>query len=214
MGGVGAILSVQLERAHLAGEEGQSAILVEGVSDQRAIEALAQRYGRDLKAEGVAIIAIAGATNARQFLSLLGPGGYDIPLAGLCDLGETGLFRNGLEQAGIGSGLTRAEMERLGFHVCVRDLEDELIRALGVTAVEAVIESQDELRSFRSFQNQPAQRGRPIERQLWRWMGNRKIRYAELMVDALDLECVPRPLHNVLAMFLANNERRSASHGK
>jgi hypothetical protein len=46
MGGVGAVLSVQLEEARRAGEKGQSAILVEGVSDQRAIEALGRRYGR------------------------------------------------------------------------------------------------------------------------------------------------------------------------
>jgi hypothetical protein len=215
MGGVGAVLSVQLEEAHRAGEAGKSAILVEGVSDQRAIEALGRRYGRDLRADGIVVIAMAGATNARQFLSLLGPRGYDVPLAGLCDQGEVGLLRHGLEQAGLGSRLTRADMEYLGFHVSVRDLEDELIRALGVSSVEAVIETQDELRSFRNFQNQPAQRDKSTERQLWRWMGNRKIRYAELLVYALDLERVPRPLHDVLARLSPAGESPASSrHGK
>jgi len=206
MGGVGAVLSVQLEEAHRAGEEGKSAILVEGVSDQRAIEALGRRYGRDLRADGIVIIAMAGATNARQFLNLLGPRGYDVPLAGLCDLGEVGLLRHGLEQAGLGSRLSREEMDQLGFHVSVRDLEDEMIRALGVSSVEAVIEAQDEMRSFRSFQNQPAQRHKSTERQLWRWMGNRKIRYAKPLVDALDLERVPRPLHDVVTRFSPADE--------
>jgi hypothetical protein len=214
MGGVGAVLSVQLEEAHRAGEEGKSAILVEGVSDQRAIEALGRRHGRDLGAEGIVVVAMAGATNARRFLDLLGPRGYDVPLAGLCDLGEVGLFRHGLEQAGLGSRLTRADMALLGFHVCVRDLEDEMIRALGVTSVETVIEAQGELRSLRSFQNQPAQRGKSTERQLWRWMGNRKIRYAELLVDALDPERVPQPLHRVLARFTADDGRASSLHGE
>ena len=215
MGGVGAVLSVQLEEAHRAGEEGKRAILVEGVSDQRAIAALGRRYGRDLRAEGIVIIAMAGATNARQFLNLLGPRGYDVPLAGLCDLGEVGLFRHGLEQTGLGSRLTRDDMEQLGFHVSVRDLEDEMIRALGVASAEAVIEAQDELRSFRSFQNQPAQRDKSTERQLWRWMGNRKIRYAELLVDALDLGRVPRPLHGVLARFSPADESPASSrHGE
>jgi hypothetical protein len=211
MGGVGAVLSVQLEKAHRAGEERKSAILVEGVSDQRAIEALGRRYRRDLRADGIVVIAMAGATNARQFLNLLGPRGYDVPLAGLCDQGEVGLLRHGLEQAGLGSRLTRADMEKLGFHVSVRDLEDEMIRALGVTSVEAVIEAQGEMRLFRSFQNQPAQRGKSTERQLWRWMGNRKIRYAELLVDALDLERVPRPLHDVLARFSPAEESPASS---
>lgn len=199
MGGVGAVLSVQLERARRAGETSRAVILVEGVSDQRAIEALARCRGRDLSAEDVAIIPVAGATNLRRFLELLGPNGYGLRLAGLCDEGETSLVRQGLGQAGIGFPRTHAEMERLGFFVCVRDLEDELIRALGAAAVEAIIEENDALRSFRSFQNQPAQRAKPVERQLWRWMGNRKIRYAPLLVEALDPERVPAPLDKVLS---------------
>lgn len=174
-------------------------ILVEGVSDQRAIETLAGRHHRDLRAEGVTIVPIAGATNARRFLTLLGPSGYDLRLAGLCDQGETGMFRQGLEEAGLRPGRTRADMERVGFFVCVRDLEDELIRALGAGTVEEIIEAQGHTRAFHSFQNQPAQRGKTLERQLWRWMGNRKIGYARLLVDALDLDRVPRPLDRVLA---------------
>ena len=117
MGGAGAVLSVQLERARAAGEASQTVILVEGVSDQRAIEALARRHGRDLADDGVAVLPIAGATNISRFLELLGPHGYDVRLAGLCDQGETGLFRRGLLGAGLGSVRTESEMERLGFYV-------------------------------------------------------------------------------------------------
>lgn len=198
MGGVDAVLSDQLEIAHRAGQESRLVVLVEGVSDQRAIETLARRHERDLVAEGVAVIPIAGATNARRFLRLLGPQGYDVGLAGLYDQGETGLFRRGLEEAGLGVGPTDADMQAIGFFVCVRDLEDELIRSLGAAAVEAVIEERGALRAFRSFQNQPAQRGKPVERQLWRWMGNRKISFAELLVEALDLDRSPPPLQGLL----------------
>jgi hypothetical protein len=93
-------------------------------------------------------------------------------------------------------------MERLGFFVCDRDLEDELIRSLGPPAVEAVLDAQGELRSFRTFQKQPAQQGKTIEQQLRRFMGTRsgrKIEYARLLVDALDLERVPPPLDRLLA---------------
>jgi hypothetical protein len=86
--------------------------------------------------------------------------------------------------------------------VCVADLEDELIRALGVDSVEGVVEAQGELPPFRTFQKQPAQRGRSKEAQLRRFMGTRsgrKIEYARLLVDALDLGQVPRPLDLVLA---------------
>jgi len=93
-------------------------------------------------------------------------------------------------------------MERLGFFVCNADLEDELIRALGVAAVEQVIDGQGDLGSFRTLQKQPAWQGRTTEEQLRRFMGSggsRKIRYARLLVTALDLAQVPRPLDGVLA---------------
>jgi hypothetical protein len=90
-------------------------------------------------------------------------------------------------------------MEALGFYVCDRDLEHELVRAVGIDAVLRIIESEDELGSFTTFQKQPAKRELGLEEQLWRFMWNRKIRYATLLVDALDLERVPRPLNGVLA---------------
>jgi hypothetical protein len=177
-------------------------VLVEGTSDQAAIETLSGRLDRDLAAEGVSVVAMGGATNIGRFLERFGPGGLDVRLAGLCDLAEERLFRRGLERVGLGSNVTRADMERLGFFVCVDDLEDELIRAVGNDAVERIIDVEGEMRSFRSFQNQPAQRDRSIERQLHRFMGTRggrKIRYATLLVDALDLGRVPRPLNDLLA---------------
>ncbi len=104
---------------------------------------------------------IGGAQAIGRFLELFGPPGLDVRLAGLCDAGEEADFRRGLERAGLGSDLTRADMERLGFYVCDADLEDELIRALGAAAVERVLEAQGGLRSFRTLQKQPAWRGRP-----------------------------------------------------
>jgi Overcoming lysogenization defect protein-like, TOPRIM domain len=180
---------------------GRAVVLVEGISDQFALEALAERRGRDLDAEGVSVVPIGGAQAIAGFLDLFGPQGFDVRLAGLCDVGEEGEFRRGLERAGLGSNLTRADMERLGFYVCVADLEDELIRSLGAAGVEQVIDSQGDLRSFRTLQKQPAWRGRPTEEQLRRFFGSYggKIQYARLLVEALDLTRVPRPLDRVLA---------------
>jgi hypothetical protein len=179
-----------------------SVVLVEGISDQRALEALAERRGRNLGAEGISVVPIGGAQSIARFLSQFGPQGRDVRLAGLCDAAEEGEFQRGLERAGLGSNLTRADMERLGFYVCVADLEDELIRALGAASVEQVVAAQGELGSFRTLQKQPAWMGRPVEEQLRRFMGSggrRKIRYARLLVEALDLTRVPRPLDLVLA---------------
>jgi hypothetical protein len=177
-------------------------VLVEGISDQVALETLAARRGRDLARERVRIVPIGGAQAIGRFLTRFASQESDATLAGLCDVGEEDLFRRGLALAGLGSPVTRVDMERLGFHVCVADLEDELIRALGPASVEAVLDSHGDLGSFRTFQKQPAWRGRSVERQLRRFMGSadrRKIRYARLLVEALELAEVPRPLDDVLA---------------
>ena len=168
-------------------------MLVEGTSDEIALRTLAERRGRDLGAEGVAIVPMGGAQSIGRFLDRFGPRGLDVRLAGLCDVGEEHEFRRAVE---------RADMEWLGFYVCVVDLEDELIRSLGVPTVEEVVEAQGELSSFRTLQKQPAWRGRPVEEQLRRFMGSggrRKIRYARLLVEALEPDRVPRPLNEVLA---------------
>jgi len=180
----------------------RTVVLVEGISDQVALQALAERRGRDLAAEGVAVVPMGGAGNIRRFLELFGPRGLDVRLAGLCDAREEGDFRRGLERAGFGSNLRRVDMEALGFYVCVADLEDELIRCLGAARVEQVVEAQGELGSFRTFQQQPAWQGRSSQDQLRRFIGThrgRKIRYARLLVDALELTSMPRPLDLVLA---------------
>jgi hypothetical protein len=201
-GGRGIPLVSAVAEALAAGADPRAVVLVEGTSDQVALEALAERRGRNLDAEGVSIVPMGGATTIGHFLDLLGPQGFDVRLAGLCDAGEEGDFQRGLERAGLGSNLTRADMEPLGFYVCVADLEDELIRSLGSAAVEEIVDAQGELGSFRIFQMQPAQRGRTNEAQLRRFMGTRsgrKTHYARLLVEALDLTQAPRPLDGVLA---------------
>ncbi len=68
--------------------------------------------------------------------------------------------------------------------------------------MERIVDAQGELRSFRTLQKQPEWRGRAPEEQLRRFMGSggrRKIRYARLLVEALDPAHVPRPLDGVLA---------------
>jgi hypothetical protein len=185
-----------------AGGGRRSVVLVEGASDRAAVVALARRNGVDLDGEGVAVVPIGGAQSIERYVRRLGPDGLGLTVSGLYDAGEERDYRRGLERAGLGAGLARDDMERLGFYVCVADLEDELIRALGTEAVQRVVAAQGELGSLRTFQRQPAQRGRTPEQQLRRFMGTRsgrKVRYGRLLVEALDLAAVPRPLERVLA---------------
>jgi hypothetical protein len=166
----------------------RGAILVEGRSDSLAVETLARRRGRDLEGEGVAVVPIGGYGNLPRFL-----GRYDgLRLAGLYDVGEE---RHFLRALGCSS---RPELEHAGFYACTRDLEDELTRAVGPQGMERVLAEQDELRAFRTYQKQIAHRGRPLAEQLHGFMWNRKQRYAVLLVEALDLDRIPRPLDRVL----------------
>ncbi|GIJ24131.1 TOPRIM nucleotidyl transferase/hydrolase domain-containing protein [Micromonospora lutea] len=190
-------------RALAQAESARAVVLVEGISDQIALEALAAGRGRDLTAERIVVVPIGGAHAIGRFLTRLGPPGVGLRLAGLCDVREEEIFRRGLTEAGVGTPRTRAEMERLGFQVCVDDLEDELIRAVGSGGVEALFDAQGDLRQFRAFQSQPAWRGRDPDAQLWRFLrssSRRNLRYARLLVEAaVAREAVPRPLDALLA---------------
>jgi len=175
-------------------------VLVEGLSDAAALRVLAARSRRDLAAEGVEIVSMGGGTNIGHYLRVLGPTGRGITVAGLCDAGEEQFFRRAINHHGF-LATTRDEMAGHGFFVCDSDLEDELLRALGVDAVERVLQREGELELFRRFQQQPAQRQRPTHDQMHRFAGvrsGRKVRLAASMAEALDLEDVPRPLHDLL----------------
>jgi hypothetical protein len=175
-------------------------VLVEGISDQLALETVAANRGRDLVAERVVIAPIGGAHAIGRFLTRLRDG---VRLAGLCDVHEEEVFRRGLVAARVGAPRNRADMELLGFFVCVRDLEDELIRAVGLPAVEELLDAHGDLAAFRSFQNQPAWRGRPPAAQMRRFLcsgSRRKLRYVRLLVEAAaHRDALPHPLAGLLA---------------
>ena len=157
-------------------------ILVEGITDRIALEAVARKLGRDLGADGVAIVSIGGAQAIRRAAALHD----DEHVVGLCDAPEARWFRRVLGAA---------------TYVCVENLEDELIRALGPERVEAVLAEQGDLETFRNFQNQPAWRGRPVEAQLRRWFhaaDRRATRYPPLLIEALTPAEIPEPLAGVV----------------
>lgn len=177
-------------------------VLLEGASDQAAVEALAMRDGRDFEAERISLISMGGVTNIAKFTTILGPEGLGLTLAGLCDLGEERYFRRALERAYPDSAAGGPDwMQDLGFFVCDADLEAELIRSLGIDRVQQVISEQGNLRSWQTLQQQPAQRSRSTEQQLHRFLGTtsgRKIHYGAVLVEALGPGQVPAPLADLL----------------
>jgi hypothetical protein len=182
-------------------EAARVVVLVEGVSDQIAVETLAGRRGRNLAAEGVVVLPVGGAHGVSRYLLRFGPEGTGARLAGLCDAGEEHIVRRGLAAAGLGTAGSRADLERRGFFVCVEDLEDELIRAAGPALVTEVFAAHGDLAAFRTIQRQPAWRGKEEPAQLRRFLGagaQRKLRYARLLTEAISLDRQPRPLTALL----------------
>ena len=180
----------------------RTVVLVEGVSDQLALETLAGRLGRDLGSEAVVIVPMGGAHPVGRPLTRFGPDGAGLAVVGLCDAAEETYVRQALERAGLGAPRSREDLERSGFFVCEEDLEDELIRATGRAAIEDLLEVHGDLGAFDTLRQQPAWRHEGFEAQMRRWLGagaRRKARYAQLLVRALPLDRVPRPLTAVLA---------------
>lgn len=171
----------------------RTVVLLEGPSDVAAVDALAAGRGRDLAAEGVCVLPMGGAMSVGRFAGLLGPTGLGLRLTGLCDEAERGFYTRALERAGA------AHEE---FFVCAADLEDELIRALGVTRVGELVGAEGDLRALQTFLRQPAQQGRAAQQQLRRFLGTkkgRKIHYGRVLVEALAPDRVPEPLDGLLA---------------
>ncbi|MFA6576542.1 MAG: hypothetical protein WCS84_14060, partial [Nocardioides sp.] len=98
--------------------------------------------------------------------------------------------------------LARTGTDPAGFHRCDADLEDELIRSVGTERVLQVIATEGGLASFQTLQKQAAHRDRPVSAQLHRFFSSHsghKLRYAGLLVEALDLDRVPPPLAGLVS---------------
>ena len=176
----------------------RTVVLVEGESDHIALTTLASRSGQPL-GDDVDVVVLGGITNIRAVAGRLGPRGEGHCLAGLYDSPAVGIVREGLHQAGL--PVERTDLRDLGFFGCVLDLEDELVRAVGLETVESVIDAEGEEHSLRLLAGMPAQRGWTRDAVVRRFLtsqSGRKARYAQMLVEALDPERAPEPLRALL----------------
>ncbi len=181
---------------------GTAVVLAEGPSDAAVLQVLARRL--DLDATDVEVVPMGGVTNVLRYLREYRehPG---TTVAGLCDRAEVRFVAGALRRLGHPVE-ARDELSAYGFFVCDDDLEDELIRALGTTAVVDVIEREGELGQLRTFQNQPYQRTRSLHEQLHCFAGTRsgrKVRLAAALAEEIGVDHVPAPLLDVLTFAAA-----------
>lgn len=162
-------------------------VLVEGESDRSAVLTLARRLGRDVAGDDV--VAMGGITNLRRHLAEAESQGLQPVL--LHDADEEPWVERTL--ASVGGHPPR--------YVCDADLEDELVRALGIKRTLEVVAEAGDLAAWQILCNQPFHRARPAEavlRRFWGTTSGRKDKYAALLTAALDLDRVPAPLSGAL----------------
>lgn len=175
-------------------------VLLEGPSDVAAVEEvlLARAPAGPAEARGAAyrLIDMGGVTNTDA--RLREAAALDPPprVVGLCDAGEARVVVRALQRRGVGLGGPE-DLAAHGFFVCERDLEDELIRALGLEACVALLERLGLGPRFRAFSGQRVWAGRPLADRLHRFAGvaaGRKVRLAQAMARELGPDRVPPPI--------------------
>lgn len=193
-------------------------VLLEGASDVAAIRELRARRGITPEDEPCVLVDMGGATNIRRTLHQVAAMNPRPRVIGLCDEREARYFVRALEVHGAELGLQGAPkldtLPQFGFHVCHRDLEDELLRALGVEGTLAVLAGLDLESTFAAFTRQLAWQGRPVMDQLRRFGGTtsgRKELLAGAMAAALDVDDTPPPLAALLASMPARQGVSDAS---
>lgn len=187
--------------AYARAQQARTLVFVEGISDQIAVETLARRKGVDLDRLSVVVFPVGGSKSVTRYLREFGPMGEGKTLAGLCDADAAGIFSRALFNTGFTSVRSPDDMAEIGFFICDRYLEDELIRALGPERIVEIIQSQGDIAPLQTLQAQAQWRDRPLAEQIRRFFSSkarRSLRYARLLVEACDSNRIPRPLEAVV----------------
>lgn len=178
-------------------------MLLEGVSDVAAVTSLAGVLGVDLY--DVRLVDLGGVTNVRRELSATLHSDPQAEVLGLCDAAEIRFVEQALREIGRPAE-GEDELSTYGFFVCHADLEDELIRALGVDRAVAVIAELGLDLKLAALRQQPAWQDRPLAEQLHRFCGvasGRKELLAGALAAALPAERVPDPLRGLMDRIAA-----------
>lgn len=175
-------------------------VLLEGASDVAAVRAVAERVGLRLRDRGIRLVDMGGATNVRHHLHEAAAAPTSPRVIGMCDIKEAGFFVRALRDLPCDVA-TADDLPRWGFQLCDRDLEDELMRALGPDRVRGVLEGLRLGDRFATFTQQPAWADRDFHEQARRFAGvasGRKEVMAAALATALDPTALPTPLRGLL----------------
>lgn len=198
-----------MDPAHSRDDAAQTWVLVEGDSDVTALRVLRAARGIAPEVEPCRLVSMGGATNIRHHLDAAAAEDPRPRVLGMCDEQEAHYFVRALTAYAtrVSDGPTppvAPSLETLpefGFQICRRDLEDELMRALGVDGTLDVLAGLGLDVTFAAFTRQLAWQGRPIWDQLRRFgttTSGRKELLAGALAAAIDIESTPAPLAALL----------------
>jgi hypothetical protein len=175
-------------------------VLLEGPSDVAAVRAVTATCGVTDSLNRYQLVDMGGVTNIRRHLAAFRTASMPVRVIGMCDAGEARFFARALQLNGEGRD-HEADLAEHGFYVCVADLEDELIRAMGPERVVGVLGRLGLGGRLETFQRQPAWRDRPLHEQLHRFAGvasGRKTLLARALAEGLAPDEVPAPLRRLV----------------
>jgi len=170
---------------------------VEGVTDYQAVRVIAATLGRNLDAEGIAVVALDGAASLTTFLQIMGPQGLKLAVGGICDADYEVDWCNYLTAAGLPAS-NRHGLNALGFYVSDLDLEDELIAALGTTAAQVVFANDGATQRFQHYTGQAAHQGKSLHEQIRGFVQTKKAYWTPRLAAAVTEASVPPSIKDLL----------------
>lgn len=178
----------------LSASDARTIVLLEGVSDVAAVRALMATC--EVDASPIELVSLDGATNLPRALKEVRLLRGDVDVLGLVDEAEAHVAVRALTEDHL-PVQDASDLPVYGFFVCSRDLEDELIRALGAQRARDALVDAGLGGKLEALQNQDAWADQPLAEQVRRFCGvasGRKELAAGILAAALAPEEFPEPL--------------------
>lgn len=172
-------------------------VFVEGITDYQALRAIAATLGRNLDAEGIAVVSLDGAASLATFLQIMGPQGLNLAISGICDADYEADWCMYLSDAGV-PATTRQDLNAHGFYVSDVDLEDELVTALGTTAAQLVFSNDGATARFQGYAGQAANQGQSLHEQIRGFAQTKKAYWTPRLAAAVTPASVPTSIQDLL----------------
>lgn len=173
-------------------------VLLESANDVAAVQVFARKLEIDTSA--AEFVNLQGTTNIGRIMKDIRQVRSDADVVGLCDAADTRSAEKALNDDGL-PVQDATDLPMYGFFVCERDLEDELIRALGADAARTALLNSGLASKFDALRTQPEWADKSIAEQVDKFChsaSGRKELAAAVLADAVPADAIPEPVSMLL----------------